>query len=98
MKIDLREIVSQIDFNDMPEGKFDLDYDLPDGRSVNIRGCVTIHGYRSFSHNSPDGLGYFRGGIQFSLYDWTGYDQEGNEIPVINTTWFENHIQHLINH
>lgn len=96
MKIDLKEIMPLIDPADFPEGKFNRHIQLPDGRSVTLKGNVHYQGHRIHHYNDPDDDGFFSGTVDFTLSDWTGYDPEGNVIPVVNSTWFENRMQVLL--
>jgi len=97
MRIDFKELVPYIDISRFSEGLFNINVDLPDGRSVNLIGRLNINGRRVHNYNDPDDEGYFLGNADFSLSDWTGYDPKGNVIPVIGSTWFENRMQTLIN-
>ena len=97
MKIDFKEVISIIDLQDFPEGKFNVDYKFPDGRSINLIGRVDVHGSMVRNYHDVDDPGYFDGIVEICLYDWIGYDSEGNEIPVVNSTWFENKMQNLLN-
>jgi hypothetical protein len=96
MKIDFKEIIPLIDISDLPEGKFEREYKLPDGRSIEIKGRVEIHGSRIHNYSDPDDSGYFNGTVEFTLTDWSGFGPDGSEISVQNYAYFQNRIQSLI--
>lgn len=87
-KIDLLDVLPQVKPGDFVEGTNAIDYFLPDGRSVTLEYNYEINGYTHHPFDDPDGLGTFIGGFDFELRSWTGYDNEGNEIPVINNELF----------
>lgn len=96
MKIDFKEILPLVDITDLPDGTFDREYRLADGRSVELKARITVHGSRIRNYCDPDDTGYFNGSVEFVLLDWTGYDPDGREIPVTNYAYFQNMIETLI--
>ena len=93
-KISMREILPYVNPHTIPDsGKFELEYSLPDGRSVTLSGHCELIGHMAHAYFSERKNGV----IDFSLYDWEGYDAEGNIIPVDDTTWFENQMNRLLN-
>ena len=87
-KLDLLDILPQIMPGDFVEGTNEIEYYLSDGRSVTLEYNLEINGYIHHPFDDPDGEGIFIGGFDFELRSWTGYDNEGNEIPVINSELF----------
>jgi len=94
MNVDLKEAIDFIDLSDFSEGRFNVDVNLPDGRSVNLYGIVEFHG-RTVQADY-DSEPYFNGYAEVNLIDWTGYDREGNEIQVTDMTWFETKLANLL--
>lgn len=87
-KIDLLDVLPQVKPEDFVEGTNEIEYYLTDGRSVTLGYNYEINGYTHHPFDDPDGRGTFIGGFDFEIRSWTGYDNEGNEIPVINNELF----------
>ena len=94
MNLDLKEAIDFIDLADFSGGDFDVNVNLPDGRSVNLYGTVEFNG-RTIQADY-DSEPYFKGYADVSLIDWTGWDKNGKEIPVKNITWFETKLANLL--